>query len=125
MDASHRVLMDKLAQLQQIPDTDFPAHYAWLVARVESDFREEEELMEQIDFPGLRSHREQHAKLLAGLHYAAADIMKGDAALGRRTIELLPLWFVFHTSTMDKALSLALQFRTEEWQQAPSVGGTS
>ncbi|OGB20940.1 MAG: hypothetical protein A3I66_19515 [Burkholderiales bacterium RIFCSPLOWO2_02_FULL_57_36] len=114
LDEPHKALLDKLAQLQSVSDADFSAHYASLVARVENDFREEEELMEQIDFPGLRCHREEHAKLLGGLHHAAAAVMEGDVALGRRAIELLPQWFVFHISTMDTALSFALQFRDEE-----------
>jgi len=120
MDEPHKSLLDKLAQFDSVPDTDFPAHFASLVARVEQDFREEEELMEQIDFPGLRSHREQHAKLLGGLHHAAAAIMEGDIALGRHAIELLPQWFVFHISTMDTALSFALQFRAEEPRNEPA-----
>jgi hemerythrin len=119
MDGSHKALLDKLALEQNIPDADFPGHYAALVARVENEFREEEQLMEQIDFPGICAHREQHAKLLGGLHHAAAAVMEGDIALGCHTIELLPEWFVFHISTMDTALAFALQFRNEEQQDTP------
>jgi hemerythrin len=122
IDASHNSLLDKLAQLNTVSDADFPAYYAAMVARVESDFREEEELMEKIDFPGIRSHREQHARLLGGLHHAAATIMKGDVALGRHTIGLLPQWFAFHISTMDAVLGFALQFRQEEKQSMSASG---
>lgn len=122
LDAAHEALLDKLEKVREVPDADFPAHYASLVARVESDFRKEEELMEQIDFPGIRAHREQHAKLLGGLHHAAAGVMEGDVARGRRAIELLPQWFAFHISTMDTALSFALQFRSEDWQETPTGG---
>lgn len=108
MDESHKALLDKLAQLKDVSDTDFPAQYASLVACVERDFREEETLMEEIDFPGIRSHREQHAKLLGGLHHAACAVMEGDVELGHHVIELLSDWFVFHISTMDTALSFAL-----------------
>lgn len=114
MDESHKALLDTLAQLEDVSDADFPAQFALLVAHIESDFREEEEMMEEIDFPGIRSHREQHAKLLGGLHHAAAAVMEGDVALGRHAVELLPQWFVFHISTMDTALSFAVQLRAEE-----------
>lgn len=123
MDASHRTLFDKLAQLQTVPDADFPIHYAAMVARMESDFREEEELMERIDFPGMSGHREQHAKLLGELHQATAAIMAGDVALGRHTMALLTKWLVFHISTMDTALSFAVQFRSEAVQDEPAGSG--
>ena len=125
MDESHKALLDKLAQLEDAPDAEFPAHYAAMVARVESDFREEEELMEEIDFPGIRAHREQHAKLLGGLHHAAASVMDGDIARGRNVTELLAQWFVFHISTMDMALAMALQFRNEEKQHRRVAAGLS
>lgn len=121
MDASHLALMEKLGQLQDASDADFPAHYASLVARVEKDFREEEEVMEDIDYPGIRGHREQHAMLLGGLHHAAAAVMAGDVALGRKAIELLPQWFSFHIPTMDAALAFALQFRNEEAHDLPQA----
>ncbi len=114
MDASHKTLLDKLDQACSVSDADFPAHYAALVARVESDFREEEELMEQIDYLAIRRHREQHAKLLGQLHHTAAAVMQGDIELGRTVVALLPSWFIFHFSTMDSALSFALQFQQSQ-----------
>jgi hemerythrin len=114
MDDLHKALLDRLAQLDNVSDADFPAHFSSLIAEVESDFREEEELMERIDFPGIRAHREEHAKLLGGLHHAAAGVMEGNVALGRHAMELLPQWFVFHISTMDTALSFAVQLQAEE-----------
>jgi hemerythrin-like metal-binding protein len=114
MDESHGELLDKLAQLLDVPDADFPSHYAATVARIESDFREEEELMEKIDFPGMRHHREQHCVLLVNLHRAAGAIMQGDVDLGRRTIATLPQWLMAHISTWDAGLAFALQFRHEE-----------
>ncbi len=111
MDQSHKALFEKLTKVQNVSDANFPAHYASLVARVEQDFRQEEILMEEIDFPGLRNHREQHAKVLGGLHHAAAAVMNGDVELGRHAIALLPQWFLFHISTMDATLASALRFR--------------
>lgn len=121
MDASHGELLDKLASLLNVPDADFPSHYAAMVARIECDFREEEDLMEKIDFPGLHHHREQHCALLGKLHRAAGAIMRGDAALGRRTIAILPQWLSTHISTWDAGLAFALQFRHEEISRPQGV----
>lgn len=81
--------------------------------------------MERIDFAGLRAHREQHARVLGGLHRADPYVRRGDVALGREAVALLPQWFLLHQSTMDMALALALDLAgqsvpTAAAQPAPS-----
>ncbi|MDO8300260.1 bacteriohemerythrin [Lacisediminimonas sp.] len=107
MDASHISMLSSLEHLGQTGDDNFPLAYERLVAEVERDFADEEAMMESIDFPALQSHREQHARVLSGLHHALPRIQSGDIALGREVIELLPQWFSFHISTMDTALAVA------------------
>jgi hemerythrin len=105
VDACHRDLLDELAMLEDAPDQEFAASYMRFVARVERDFREEEELMEQTAFCGLPSHREQHARMLGGLHHVARQVMAGDIAAGRDVVALMPGWFMLHIETMDGALA--------------------
>ena len=75
VDAAHRDLLDELARLADMADAEFPESYARFVAQVEKDFREEEDLMEASNFSGLPSHREQHARVLGGLHHVARQVM--------------------------------------------------
>jgi methyl-accepting chemotaxis protein len=89
-------------------DHEFGSRLFALIVGIERDFREEEALMEDIDFPGLKSHREQHARVLSALHHVIPDVMQGDCASAWRAIELLPQWFLSHLSTMDAALAVAL-----------------
>jgi hemerythrin len=105
VDACHRALLDELAMLEDASDKEFAASYSRFVARVERDFREEEDLMEQTAFCGLPSHREQHARMLAGLHHVARQVMAGDLAAGRDVVALMPGWFMLHIETMDGALA--------------------
>jgi hemerythrin len=105
VDACHRELLDELAGLEDATDKDFADTYVRFVARVERDFREEEELMERTAFCGLPSHREQHARMLAGLHHVARQVMAGDIGAGRDVVTLLPGWFMLHIETMDGALA--------------------
>ncbi|MET0963469.1 MAG: hemerythrin family protein [Noviherbaspirillum sp.] len=107
VDATHRELLDELASLEQASDAEFGASYARFVAKVERDFREEEELMEQMSFSGLANHREQHARMLGGLHHVAIQVMAGDIAAGREVAALMPGWFMLHIETMDGALALS------------------
>lgn len=108
MDAAHRIFLDELAELLNTPDDKFCVAFQSMIAKMEQDFKEEEQLMEDIDYPGLAGHCEQHARVLGALHHVAPHVMSGDIALGREAAELLPQWFLFHLSTMDTALAFAL-----------------
>lgn len=108
MDNAHKAFLSELETLLNLPDEHFPQAFVNMVSKVECDFREEEQLMEEIDYPGLQGHREQHARVLGALHHVAPHVMGGDIALGREAAELLPQWFLFHLTTMDTALAFAL-----------------
>lgn len=109
MDASHQGIFKDLARLDEATDEEFRAAYPALIAKLELDFFGEEEQMEGIDFPGLKSHREQHAKVLAALHHVESRVRDGDVELGREANTLFPQWLMFHIATMDAALATALQ----------------
>ncbi len=108
MDDAHREFIEELTGLLTTPHGVFPSAFMRMVEKLEKDFHEEEDLMEEIDFPGLHGHREQHARVLGALHHVATHVMRGDIGLGREAVDLLPPWFLFHLSTMDTALALAL-----------------
>lgn len=114
MDDAHRAFLDEMADLLTAPDDRFAPAFMTLVAKIETDFHEEEALMEDIDYPGIRGHCEQHSRVLGALHHIAPRVMAGDIALGREAIELLPQWFLFHLSTMDTALAFALDMNAQE-----------
>lgn len=105
VDDCHRELLEELAGVEDAPDRAFADSFVRFVARVERDFREEEELMERTAFAGLLGHREQHARMLSGLHHVARQVMAGDIAAGREVVSLLPGWFMLHIETMDGALA--------------------
>ncbi|WP_088709752.1 bacteriohemerythrin [Noviherbaspirillum denitrificans] len=114
MDEAHKVFFEDLSALLTMPDDQFPTAFMGLIGKVEKDFREEEDLMEEIDYPGLLGHREQHSRVLGALHHVAPHVLNGDIALGREAAELLPQWFLFHLSTMDTALAFALDTQGAE-----------
>lgn len=97
----------QLERLAHTPDEQFADAFNELVAELETSFRDEEAAMEALDYPALRSHREQHARALGALHHAQPQIEGGDIALGREALELLPKWLLLHRSTMDLALASA------------------
>ncbi len=110
MDNLQRDFCEAMAGLSSLPDERFPGAFPRFISFVERAFRTEEEWMEEIEFPSLKSHREQHARVLGALHCTRSGILEGDLATGRKLVDLLlPEWFVFHASTMSMALAVALQ----------------
>lgn len=114
MDLAHQAMIEQTARLLAQPDLEFSQGLPLLVARLEADFREEELLMEEIDYPGLPAHREQHARVLATLH----GLTEHDVAQARQAVALLPLWFETHLATMDTVLAIAVQLATGPSTQA-------
>jgi len=104
-DEAHEALAEQINLLLNGQDAEFDAHLAGLVECLEDDFRVEEELMDAIDYPATRSHREQHARVLATLH----GLAPGDIEGGRKVAALILPWFQMHLATADTALAIALQ----------------
>lgn len=114
IDDAHKQFVADLNRIVTEPDSAFPVELTKLVARVERDFAEEEKLMEEIDFPAASSHREQHARVLSGLHHAMSRVMDGDIECGRHAVNLLFEWFQVHLMTVDLALAAAADVEVVE-----------
>ena len=105
IDAAHQALFEQMVLLLGGKDSDLVDGVLALTDKLERDFREEETLMEGLDFPGLRSHREEHAKVLSALHH----VDPGEAAAAREVLDLMLQWFPAHVAIMDAALVVALR----------------
>jgi hemerythrin len=114
LDAAHQAFFDKLEALRDVDDARFGAAFGALVASVEADFQEEDALMDEIDYAGVKVHREQHARILATLHQVNARVMADEIGVGREAVGLLPHWFMLHLSTMDLALALAVEINEDD-----------
>lgn len=99
-----RSIDDALAQ----PPPQFARHFHAIVALAETDFRREEALMETFACADRSLHREQHARMLAGLHHAAAALDQGDPAPAAQALDALRQWLVFHGATLDRHLQRQL-----------------
>lgn len=108
VDAAHKNFVDELARLTEATDSEFGTSFNALITHMEGDFREEEAVMEEIDFASIQSHREQHARVLGALHHVVPDVLSGQFTAARRVLELIPHWFMFHLLTADAALVAAL-----------------
>jgi hemerythrin len=107
MNEARRSIATEMERLSHTADDQFADGFTALIADLEASFRDEESVMEALNYPALRSHREQHARALSALHHAQPQVEGGDVGLGREALELLPKWLLMHRSTMDLALASA------------------
>jgi hemerythrin-like metal-binding protein len=98
-------ISEHMERLSHTPDDQFADGFTKLIACLEANLRDEEAVMEALNYPALRGHREQHARALSALHHTQPKVEGGDIALGREALELLPKWLLMHRSTLDLALS--------------------
>lgn len=104
LDTAHGQTFALLTKTLELPDEQFAAAFGDVVDGIESDFRHEEQLMETFQCSDAALHREQHARMLAGLHHAASALMQGDAEPARRALRALVDWLPFHIVTQDRHL---------------------
>lgn len=109
LDELHRSCHAAIEKLMNAGQGWLEADFPDLLNQFEYAFRTEERWMDDIDYPALKSHREQHARVLGALHHVHGKIMDGDVILGRHVVnDLLPQWLSLHIDTMDNALAMAL-----------------
>lgn len=109
MDESHQLLHAKLDRLSLASDAEFTAGFESLICQVHDHFKEEEQAMNEIGFPGISCHRDQHAQALNALEHARLRIKDGAVTEGREIAVLFSRWLGFHIATMDRMLASAMQ----------------
>jgi hemerythrin-like metal-binding protein len=126
IDELHRDFARGMQHVASAAEAVFEDEYGAFVKQAERTFSIEEHWMEEIDCPLLRTHREQHARVLGALHNVHARVMDGDIALGREVVgKLLPQWFAFHVATMDVALAAMLTAERVDVEMPPTERETA
>jgi len=121
MDQAHQAMVEELGRLATADGAAFQVGFFKLIAALERDFREEEELMQQINFPNPQSHHEEHARVLNSLLHVAPRVEQGNIDAGREVIRQLPQWFLNHLSTLDLMLAIALDMVNHPKNPPPPV----
>jgi len=104
LDQLHDHLFEMIEALLAQPAGSFAGAYHRLVATIEQDFRQEEAWMDSCQCENAHQHREQHARMQAGLHHAAAALEQGDPSQARQAAQALREWLPFHIATQDRHL---------------------
>jgi len=120
LNAIHGLVFEILEKTLQLPEARFSEAFGEVVKGIEMDFHREETLMETFQCPDARLHREQHARMLAGLHHAGAALAKGDHEPAHRALAALAEWLPFHIATQDRHLVRSLRAGASDVPQSAS-----
>jgi len=114
IDKVHHDFLEKLSEIANAPDSKLHDLLFAFISGLEEDFKKEEELMESLDYYDIKPHRAQHAKVLGALHQVVPDVLRGEYESTRKALNLLPKWFLFHLSTMDKLLAIWFSLKNSD-----------
>lgn len=66
-------------------------------------FRDEELLLENVNFPNLEQHKNKHYSFKLNLAKSCEDVMTGKADVNKKLIDFLSDWFTHHISQEDQS----------------------
>jgi hemerythrin len=108
IDAEHRIFMRLLEEFEErversAPLTDLRRTLREIQKYAEFHFVSEENIMEELGYPGTQAHRRIHEELLALLDRRIKALGDGSLA-ARELLHMLADWFSVHTAEEDAKL---------------------
>lgn len=123
MDDTHREFVAYYNAVLAAEPEQFLSRLDDFIGHTEAHFEQENRWMERVNFPGC--HRAEHDRVLEVMRDVRKRVERGDAFLGKRLMEELPIWFDNHVSGMDAALAFHLDsigFNVETGEIAAPAG---
>jgi hemerythrin-like metal-binding protein len=116
IDGQHRKLVGMVQQLEDVLGKgsvlkEMGATLKSLVDYTHYHFKDEEDLMVQMKFPGIEDHRRQHAKLIDDVRAILMGLRGGKTITAAELIEFLTSWVVDHIEKEDKKIGAEMQRR--------------
>jgi len=107
MDRLHQEFLDIYNSIDLNSTQSITNTLTKLYAHTQKHFQEEENLMESIDYPTKREHKEEHAKVLGEMNYFINmnPTIFGKKMMKAYYVEKLPYWFDTHLISMDSDLA--------------------
>ena len=108
LDQSHRIVFVMLEAMESLPRPAFDQACRELATEFIEHLREENSLMERIDYAAAQAHRAAHGNLLERIARVLRLLRDGEEATARDIVRSLPDWLEAHINTMDLALAIAV-----------------
>ncbi len=105
MDATHEEFVQCVAAVQRAADDALPAAVDVLADHLRRHFGEEDQWMEQTQFPARQCHMDEHAAVLKSVGEVQTLLAQGNTDVCRRLAQELAHWFPGHADYLDSALA--------------------
>jgi hemerythrin-like metal-binding protein len=128
MDGQHKKLLNLMNGLDEAiqkrrEDKQIAAIVEDLNDCVEVHFREEEKLMESLNYPQLDAHKSQHLHFLVQFHMMYSAYQSGHLELVQIFIQYLKNWFAFHMFSEDRTYGAFVESRKTRMGARPLKAG--
>ncbi|MCL2381399.1 MAG: bacteriohemerythrin [Treponema sp.] len=108
VDTQHKELVNLISQLYRAccsgedVEAAFKAALSRMVEYVHFHFGVEQQIMERIDYPGLKGHIKEHTTLIKNILEAAKDYSEGKRFVPHHLVRLLKDWILSHIAVSDR-----------------------
>lgn len=108
IDAQHKELIEKVAALEELlaqgkaDDESFSDAILFVVEYARTHFKEEEDLMEKLQYPGFAQHRKLHDQMINHLANFLKDMQSGVGGTFSELVSYLYVWIEAHVLVEDR-----------------------
>jgi len=108
IDAQHKELVEKVNELEkllasgQADDEGFSDAILFVVEYARIHFRDEEEFMQQMQYPGFLAHRKLHDQMVNHLANFLKDMQSGAGGTFSELVSYLYVWIQAHVLVEDR-----------------------
>ena len=105
IDDTHKEFVDLLNRMYDAPDDQLLAILDEFIAHTESHFAQEQRWMEELAFPPLSCHVNEHEGVMEITREVRQRTVDGDTRYGKVLAQGIAEWFANHAATMDLMLA--------------------
>ena len=105
MDDIHHEFVDLIGQLELAEDAQLPTLLEAMEAHLQQHFAEENQWMEESQFPPRQCHMDEHAAVLKSVAEVRVKLAEGNVQICRALVDALVDWFPGHATHLDSALA--------------------
>lgn len=105
MDHIHEEFLALLSLLQEASDEQLAERLEQMEQHLQAHFEEENNWMEQTQFPPRKCHMDEHAEVLKSVAEVRVLLAEGNTQVCRALTQALAEWFPGHTTHLDSALA--------------------
>lgn len=105
IDDTHKEFVDLLNRMYDAPDDQLLTILDEFIAHTEAHFAQEQRWMEELAFPPLSCHANEHAGVMEITREVRRRTADGDMRFGKVLAQGIAEWFANHAATMDLMLA--------------------